>query len=144
MPPTTPAPLKNLELQNSKDLSHSSVFPLLAIDYGSKKCGLAYSPDGIVALPHSIVETKKLESTLKEIIAEKSIKALVWGLPLASDGTENQLCSIIRTLHEEWEKILPSFLVNERYSTQSTLSTDDNPVDDLSAAKILEYFFAKK
>ena len=58
----------------------------LSIDYGTRKCGLAYSV-GSFAFGYGTVVTKELEKTIEEVIRERSITDIVIGMPYNIDGT---------------------------------------------------------
>jgi len=114
-----------------------------AIDYGTKHCGIAYSPNGENVFPVKIVPPEQLESTLQDLIKDKKIQSFVLGLPLSTDGTENPLCEKVRQLSRRLKRQfdLPIEFVDERYSSKSV--TGPGRVDDLAAAQILEYYLAQ-
>lgn len=58
----------------------------LAIDYGTRKSGLAYSV-GFFAFGKNTVRTNDLIETLEDIIAEKKVSGIVLGMPYNIDGT---------------------------------------------------------
>ncbi len=121
--------------------------PILALDYGEKMSGLAWSPDGIVVFPLKVLETnprENLRKTIKQIYEEKNCQQLVIGLPISGDGTENSICQKIKKFAETLN-IKNIKFVNERNSSQETFfrgkSNQPKPrIDDLAAARILEYW----
>ena len=66
--------------------------PILAIDYGSKNIGIAWSPDGVFAFPVTIIQkstlAKDVEAIIK-IIEERKIKLIVLGYPFNENPTES-------------------------------------------------------
>ena len=121
--------------------------PILALDYGKKMSGLAWSPDGVVVFPLQVVETKSREN-LQEIVEntfrEKNCQQLIIGLPISGDGGENKICEKIRNF-AGFLDIENIEFVNERNSSQETFfrgkSNQPKPrIDDLAAARILEYW----
>ena len=64
---------------------------ILAVDFGSKRVGLAISdPFGITALPLPFLPffgLPRFISDLKNLIREKSVNLIVLGLPKSLDGT---------------------------------------------------------
>jgi putative holliday junction resolvase len=68
------------------------ISPILAIDYGSKNIGIAWSPDGIFAFPVTIIQkstlAKDVEAIIK-IIEDKKIKLVVLGYPFNENPTES-------------------------------------------------------
>ncbi len=121
--------------------------PLLGVDYGSKFCGLAFSPDGICVFALSVMSTADLLSAMESVIAEKSIKKIVVGWPISPNNQENAVCKTIRQEVKKWERFgLPIVFQDEKYSTQEGLrfkTKKEKRADHLAAAKILEYFLEK-
>ena len=141
--------LRNLMVQREQSSTKTNLFPVLAIDYGEKFCGCAFSPDGICVFPIGVFPRASFEEKLRALVEVKKAKILVFGLPLASDGTENFLCTQIRVFAKEFEAIAPVQFLNERHSTQSLVMSakyekQNMRKDDLAAGKILEYFLQKK
>ena len=114
-----------------------------AIDYGEKRCGIAYSPNGVNIFPVKIVAPEALEIALTQLIEEKEVAGFILGLPLSTDGTENRLCAQVKQLSRRLKRQfdLPIEFVDERYSSKSVTGT--GRIDDLAAAQILEYYLAQ-
>ena len=73
--------------------------PLISIDYGQKKIGLAIStPDHKMSLPLQLLsgdsEKKKLNQ-IAEIAKDKNACAIVIGLPFNMDGTKSDQTIIV-------------------------------------------------
>jgi len=66
--------------------------PVLAVDYGDRRTGLAVSdPQGVIAQPLPTLLGGDPASTARRIAAlarERGVAAIVLGLPLRTDGTE--------------------------------------------------------
>jgi putative transcription antitermination factor YqgF len=135
--------LQSMEQINAAQ-NPAKLSPILAFDYGEKMSGLAWSPDGIVVFPIEVVDTAKSREILLQTYAEKNCQQLVIGLPVSGDGTENSICQKIKKFAKSLE-IKNIKFVNERNSSQETFfrgkSNQPKPrIDDLAAARILEYW----
>lgn len=129
---------------------------ILAIDPGTKRCGLAICDElRITTRPLPVIERsswKKLLITVKEIVSEFDAKALVMGLPLASDGSESPMSREARRLARNFALSLgiPVVLQDERVTSyvaksrlwERGLSIDESRrlVDSEAAAIILADF----
>ena len=64
--------------------------PVLALDYGSKRIGMAVSDvEGEFAFPAGVLERRGLEKDLEaldEVVRERAVVKLVVGLPIHLDG----------------------------------------------------------
>ena len=78
------SPRRNEEGANPQMLTISGV-TFLAIDLGTKRVGVAVSPSGILATPHSVIPHPGDDAALIEIIArlaeEQEAETLVVGIP---------------------------------------------------------------
>jgi putative Holliday junction resolvase len=126
--------------------------PVLAIDYGGKKIGIAISsPDHFMAMPHSIIlaskEPEKLEK-IARIASQNNICALVIGLPVHMDGTHSDQTKTVINFAEKLSKKtnLPIYLQDERLTSRaadSLLKTmglnrkQRNERDDMAAASLI-------
>lgn len=107
--------------------------PILGIDYGNKKIGLAISsPDHIIAMPHSIIvaakEPEKLEK-ISDVITRNNICAIVMGLPVYMDGTHSEQTKTTLNFAEKLAKKtnLPIFMQDERLTSRAA----DNLLKDM-------------
>ena len=67
----------------------SRAFPILAIDLGLKRIGLAYSADGAVVTPLAVIERKnrnQASQAVKDVIAEWGVKQVVVGIPMGGSS----------------------------------------------------------
>jgi len=138
----------------------------LALDYGSKRTGLAVGNDLLCtaqALP--AIATRQLHNadgkivldTLKLLIQNWKIGHLVFGAPLNTDGEETAMSKRIRRLGHQFGNALalPVSFADERYSSSEAdrllrerqpagkkLSTKSIALrDSIAAQLILETFF---
>jgi putative Holliday junction resolvase len=85
---------------------------ILGIDLGKKRVGLAITdPLNIISQPFKTLEyksKKKLYEDLKEIITEKNIGTLVFGLPTTLSGTDSKKTTETRKLIEFIKSQLPN------------------------------------
>lgn len=129
---------------------------ILAIDPGTKRCGVAICDEmRVTTRPLAVIgrtSWKKLLSNIKLIVAEYDAKALVIGLPLESDGTESIMSAEARRMARNFSLSLyiPVYLQDERvtsYEAKSrlweqgkTLDETRGLVDSEAAAIILSDF----
>ncbi|WP_157153470.1 Holliday junction resolvase RuvX [Brachyspira murdochii] len=73
---------------------------VLGIDFGRKKTGTAFMDMNIkIPFPLLLIEesdARKVKRALMDIIEEKNIDTVVFGLPLSDEGKESEWCSEIR------------------------------------------------
>ena len=101
--------------------------PVLAVDYGTRRLGLAVSdPTTGIALPIPAVHRTQLRqdlSSLAEIIAEREIGKIVVGLPIHMNGRPGPEAEAARTFSEQIAAAtgLTVDLLDERWTTQEAL-----------------------
>lgn len=73
---------------------------VLGVDFGKKRTGTAYMDMEIkIPFPCKLIEesnARKVKMALINIIEEKKIDTVIFGLPLSEDGKENEWCFEIR------------------------------------------------
>ena len=73
---------------------------VLGVDFGKKRTGTAYMDMEIkIPFPCELIEesnARKVKRALINIIEEKKIDTVIFGLPLSEDGKENEWCFEIR------------------------------------------------
>jgi len=127
---------------------------LLGIDLWSKRCGIAYSIEGIV-FPGETVSRVELVPALKKWIVQKNISKIVIGLPYHVDGTESTQLKKTNIFLEKLTHIFPQVTidtVDERYSTFEAItflqsaweSNISAHKDTYAAVSILQNYLAKK
>jgi putative holliday junction resolvase len=129
---------------------------ILAVDYGEKNIGLAYSDElGLTVQPLPSLKNlgqKDFLKRLKEIVRRMEIQQLVLGIPVNMDGSRGQSVIRMEQILKAMERALslPLVGVDERLSTVEALEfwRDMRPkqqkkyrtVDSLAAACILERY----
>ena len=125
--------------------------PLLGLDIGLRRTGVALSESGLIAQPLAVIEAKPphLQAMVQQVlqyVQKYEIKTVVVGLPL---GEDNEITSqslkverIVNMLTEELQKLPdpPEITqVNEYHSTQdSRLLYPGADSDSAAAALILQ------
>ncbi len=98
---------------------------LLAIDYGSKKLGIALSDISLtIASPLTVINRINLNKDIEQIvklIKEHAVAGLVVGLPISMDGIEKEACEAVRLFVDKFLKRypLPIYFQDERLSTRA-------------------------
>lgn len=81
---------------------------LIGFDYGSKRLGVAVSDLLLtVATSHKIIQRSSWEKDLAEIsqiLSEKEIGGMVFGLPLQMNGEEGEIAKEVRAFAEKLQK----------------------------------------
>ena len=101
---------------------------ILAFDYGEKRLGIAVSDLLLMtANPVGIIQRSNFDkdvAQIKQIIAEKEVGALVYGMPLQMDGTEGETAASVRKFAEQIAKEidLPYIFWDERLSSRAVES----------------------
>lgn len=131
---------------------------LIAIDYGTKRTGLAVTdPLGIIASPLETVETKQLERYLADYFKREDVATIVVGYPRQMNGQPSETMRYIEPLigrlrHAYPEKRVVAY--DERFTSvlaQRTIREsgigkmarrDKSLVDKVSAAIILQDYMA--
>ena len=95
----------------------------LAIDYGTKRIGLAHADEIRVPVPLPAAVGGDEDSRLEQIarvIGEKQVQSLVMGHPVRADGTSGEMAQIVEAFRDRLlERFsLPVHLIDERLSSQ--------------------------
>ncbi len=95
---------------------------ILAIDYGKKRIGLAFTdPLKMFAIPFSTIQNNSgAIEYLLSLIKEKNVNEIVLGNPVKESGEDSTLSKEIRNFKEKLEAQsgIKIFLVDERYSSE--------------------------
>jgi len=130
----------------------------LAIDYGTKRTGLAIcDADETFASPLAVIESgRKLLTKIVEIVKAENVEAIVLGLPLNMTGTEGPQTKLVRKFADQLQTHLPIpvYLQDERLSSFAaeeklapanlTRGKQKERLDAVAAAEILEAFLEQK
>ncbi len=130
----------------------------LAIDYGTKRTGLAICDSGeTIASPLTVIQgQKELLKKIAEVVETENVEAVVLGLPLNMDGSESAQTKLVLKFAEQLKDHLhiPVHLQDERLSSFSaeekltsakfTKEKMRKRLDAVAAAEILEAFLEQK
>jgi putative Holliday junction resolvase len=122
---------------------------VLALDYGSARCGCAVSdPTGVLATPIEPVlspRSRRGLGRLRALVAELGVERVVVGLPLALSGRDTQQTAETREFAAALERLLsvPVELYDERFTTRLAERTGGRASEDSrAAAHLLESWLA--
>jgi putative holliday junction resolvase len=116
---------------------------VLALDYGSARCGCAVSdPTGTLATPIEAVErpdTRRGMSRLAGLVREHGIKQVVVGLPVGLSGADTQQTMAARDFAQRLgERVpVPVDLYDERFTTSIAAARGGSGSEDSRAAAVL-------
>ena len=129
---------------------------LLAIDYGTKRTGLAVTdPLKIIATALTTVDSKELLKFLKDYTSKETVEAFVIGMPKTLSNEESENAKYVKLFAENLKKEIPSIPVHfadERFTSSIAKQTMieggmkkkdrkiKSNVDKISATLILQTF----
>ena len=130
----------------------------LAIDYGTKRTGLAVCDAGeTIASPLAVVQGRKeLIERVKRVVASEDIGAIVVGLPLNMDDTQGPQAKLVLDFAGQLKEhiSIPIHLQDERLSSftaegklasaEFSRSKRKERLDAVAAAEILQAFLEQK
>ncbi len=127
---------------------------MLALDYGSARCGCALSdPSGTIVTPVEVVPrpaTKRGFARLRELVREREVEHVVVGLPLSLDGSDSEQTRETRAFAQRLaERLGPAVAVelyDERFTTRMAqrLTAARSAEDSRAAAYLLEGWLAAR
>ena len=133
---------------------------ILALDLGQKRVGVALSDELLISItrlnPIQRTNWKQLLVDVVQIVQQQNAKALVIGLPLSLDGTNDSAAAAARLSAENFARSLsiPVFLQDERLTSvaaaEQLREAGHNPrevaqlIDSEAAAIILADFLDSK
>lgn len=122
---------------------------MLALDYGSARCGCAVSdPTGVLATPVDPVlapATRRGLKRLRALAAEVGAERVVVGLPLSLSGADSAQTREARAFAQVLARVLsvPVLLHDERFTTRLAQQTGGRASEDSrAAAHLLEGWLA--
>jgi putative Holliday junction resolvase len=122
---------------------------VLALDYGSARCGAAVSdPSGVLATPLEPVPrpgTRKGLGRLRELVGEVGAERVVVGLPVSLSGRDSTQTAEVRGFADALSEVLPVpvELYDERFTTQLAARVGGQASEDSrAAAHLLESWLA--
>jgi putative Holliday junction resolvase len=124
---------------------------VLALDYGSARCGCAVSdPTGVLATPLQPVlapGTRRGFARLRALVRELDAERVVVGLPLSLSGGDSAQTAETRAFAARLEQQLsvPVELYDERFTTKLAQQTGGSAAEDSrAAAHLLEGWLAAR
>lgn len=95
---------------------------ILAIDYGSRRVGLAVTdPQQIIASPLDTVSAKDLMPYLKRYLTREQVERIVVGYPLKEDGTPTHATPLVDHLLQQLKQTFPGLRIythDERFTSK--------------------------
>lgn len=141
-------------------LSLQNMGRILAIDYGTKRTGLAVTDEmQIIASGLTTVETKELVSYLKNYVATENVEKFVVGLPKQMNNTASESEVYIQKFLKQLAKTIPHIpvdRVDERFTSKMAFQTmidsglkkkqrqNKALIDEISATLILQSYLASQ
>ncbi len=116
---------------------------VLALDYGSARCGVAVSdPTGVLARPLDAVRepaTRRGRATLRRLVDELSAELVLVGLPLGLSGEDTDQTRETRRFAAALARTVsvPVELYDERFTTRIAARTGGSASEDSRAAAVL-------
>lgn len=133
---------------------------ILAIDYGTKRVGLAVTdPLRIIATALDTVHSKDVIAFLKGYMNDEEVDELVLGMPKKLDGTDTNATKHVQQFHKNLKKHFPEkpvYLHDERFTSKIALDAmiaggstkkdrrNKANIDKVSAAVILQSYLESK
>lgn len=134
---------------------------ILAIDYGTKRTGLAVTdPLQLIATPLDTIHTKDLLPYLQNYAQKEEIEGFVIGMPRKLNGDDALLKPAIIGLQRTVQKLFPAQtvdLIDERFSSvmaiqalksqgakRKDLDTKEGNIDKVSATILLQDYLRMK
>jgi len=131
---------------------------VLALDYGSARCGCALSdPTGTIVTPLEAVErpaTKRGFARLRELVRSREVEIVIVGLPLALDGGDTAQTRETRAFAQELSQRLGREVAvemhDERFTTRMAQRMEPAGTrfkadeDSRAAAHLLESWLASQ
>ncbi|MFK7900944.1 MAG: Holliday junction resolvase RuvX [Cyclobacteriaceae bacterium] len=133
---------------------------IIAIDYGTKRVGLAVTdPLQLIASPLDTIHSKDILNYLTAYFKQEEVEAIVLGMPTRLDGSDTHSTQHVVGFKRKLEKIFPNItlhLADERYTSKLAFSAmiegglkkkarqNKELVDKLSATIILQSFMNAK
>jgi putative holliday junction resolvase len=128
---------------------------VLALDYGSARCGCALSdPTGTIVTPIEAVArpaSKRGFARLRELVGERGVERVLVGLPLGLSGADTDQTRETREFAAQLSRQLgegvPVEMYDERFTTRMAQRMEGSPTsseDSRAAAHLLESWLAAR
>ncbi len=127
------------------------MFAYLGIDWGSKRCGLAYGEkeSGLILPATYETPTSDILAIIKKEIMEKKISHIILGLPKSFHNKTTEVTQHVKGFQNELAKLFPEVkleLIQENLTTKIAKShgvSDKVLINHLAACEILKTYFYK-
>ena len=130
----------------------------LAIDYGTRRTGLAMcDPGETIVSPLTVLQSREsLPEKIAQVIEDENVEAVVLGLPLNMDGSEGPQVRFVKKFADQLQAHIhiPVYFQDERLSSfgaeeklaaaNLTKGRMKERLDAVAAAEILEAFLEQK
>ncbi len=129
---------------------------ILAIDYGTKRTGIAVTDSAqIIATGLTTIHTKDLFTFLKDYIQKETVECIVFGYPTKNDGSDSDPVQYIKGAMRKCKQMFPNIKIetqDESYTSVMAFQTmidggikkkkrrDKALVDKISATIILQSY----
>lgn len=95
----------------------------LGIDYGTRRTGVAVSPDSRVAVVKEVIHSASQNKTIeriKQIVVEEGIECIVVGLPVSMGNNPTEMTDKTKLFVEKLRNhvTIPVQTVDERFTTE--------------------------
>ena len=124
---------------------------ILAIDFGTKRVGLAWADTTLgVVLPYGVIEKEGIKLKIKdvsELIRKEKITKVVVGFPVGLDGKENKNTERVKKFVFELQKFVDAEIeyFDERFTSQAADAVGEGVSrDERAAMVILEGYLERK
>ena len=131
---------------------------ILAIDYGTKRCGIAVTDElKLIASPLTTVEASELLDFVQQYCQSESVERIIVGLPKQTSGELSESETAITTFIEKLQEKLPEIPISrydERFTskiashilvesgTKKKKRQDKALLDKISATLILQEYLS--
>ena len=133
---------------------------IIAIDYGTKRVGLATTDSlQIISTALDTVHAKDVVQFLKNYDISEGIESFVLGMPKKLDGTDTNATPHVRQFHKQLEKHFPEkpvYLHDERFTSKMAMDAmiaggskkkdrrEKGNIDKISATIILQSYLESR
>ena len=133
---------------------------ILAIDYGTKRCGLAVTdPLQMIATPLTTVPTSGLMDYLRDYFAREQVGLIILGDPRRLDNSGSEMTHLANRLANKLQQKFPDIQIeryDERFTSQLAaramiesgqsrkIKNDKGMLDRVSAAILLQNYLSAK
>ncbi|MDP5170591.1 MAG: Holliday junction resolvase RuvX [Bacteroidia bacterium] len=108
---------------------------ILAIDYGARRCGLAWTdPLKLTAQGIPTIEETILRAHLDKLIAQENIEQILLGFPTRMDGSDTHVTQAVRDLETWLTQTHPTIPV-KRWDERLTSSMASRALIDAGVSK---------